>query len=375
MGTTSTILQLTFLCSGLEPGRDGVGDYTRRLAAALIKQGHHCTVIAFNDRYISADEQSKQIVDDTEVSIFRIAAAQPAQQRFAAVKAHVQQFDPQWISLQFVPFGFHAKGLTFGLSKLLLSISKTAQWHLMVHELWVGMDKQSPAKHIAWGWLQKQLIRSLFRKLNPAVIATQSLLYQNQLGKMGFDASYLPLFSNIPVSGVKRSRSDRTVYLIIFGNIHFGAPVKQFAAEVAAHGQSAKIKYILKIVGHCGDEQAVWLKEWKSTGMDAELVGQQSPDRISAELINADIAITTTPVTITDKSGSFAAMREHDLPVISVSRPWHANGFEKMAVPDGVFYYQKGNFKEFLNRAANRQHAKSNVDVLAKQLSSLLYHI
>lgn len=32
-------MRLAFICVSLEPGRDGVGDYTRSLAAECIRQG------------------------------------------------------------------------------------------------------------------------------------------------------------------------------------------------------------------------------------------------------------------------------------------------------------------------------------------------
>src|SRR5207253_4173313 len=63
------IVRVTFICSSLEPGRDGVGDYSRRLAYALERQGHAAQLVGLNDRHLSVDEDG---VDHTTV---RLAAS------------------------------------------------------------------------------------------------------------------------------------------------------------------------------------------------------------------------------------------------------------------------------------------------------------
>jgi hypothetical protein len=39
-------MRIVFLCFSLEPGRDGVGDYTRALAGELIRPGHEVCAVA-----------------------------------------------------------------------------------------------------------------------------------------------------------------------------------------------------------------------------------------------------------------------------------------------------------------------------------------
>jgi hypothetical protein len=367
---------IVFLCSSLEPGRDGVGDYSRRLAAALIKANNQCAIISINDRYVPDNFEGTQSVDNIDVPVLRIASILPDQEKFAAAKGYIDKLAPQWVSLQFVPFGFHVKGLKPGLSKFLLSLNALARWHVMIHELWVGMDKESPVKHIAWGWMQKKLIGSMLKNLQPAIITTQSQLYKLHLSKMGYDAHYLPLFSNISNSitqaqDIKTERKNLS--MVIFGNIHHGAPVHAFAHEVATYAKEFNINPTLKFLGHCGPEQDNWIKQWQCAGLEVVVIGEQPEDRISAELKCADIGITTTPVFITDKSGSFAAMREHGLPVISVSRVWHARGVKKIIIPDGVFHYQKGNFKDFYSSSMGSVSSTNiNVNTVSQRLSNLL---
>lgn len=46
-------MKLLFLCTSLEPGRDGVGDYVRLLAEACIEAGHECRLLALNDEHLA----------------------------------------------------------------------------------------------------------------------------------------------------------------------------------------------------------------------------------------------------------------------------------------------------------------------------------
>ena len=42
-------MNILFLTGGLEPGQDGVGDYTRLLAGVCKTSGHKVSIIAIND--------------------------------------------------------------------------------------------------------------------------------------------------------------------------------------------------------------------------------------------------------------------------------------------------------------------------------------
>jgi hypothetical protein len=57
-------MKIIFLCGSLEPGCDGVGDYTRRLAGELIKQGHHIAAVALNDQYLQEEFTGMQQTND-----------------------------------------------------------------------------------------------------------------------------------------------------------------------------------------------------------------------------------------------------------------------------------------------------------------------
>ena len=112
-------MKIAFLCFSLEPGRDGVGDYTLRLVKELIGIGHHVYLIALKDRWIDELILETTGTSDSAYTILRIPSLWDEKKQFRIAKEHINKFDPDWISLQYVIFGFHPKGLPFGLSKKL----------------------------------------------------------------------------------------------------------------------------------------------------------------------------------------------------------------------------------------------------------------
>ncbi len=351
----TTKVRIIFISGSLEPGCDGVGDYTRQLAGELIKRGHEAELIALNDKYIDTTIESIQEVCSIKVPVLRIAYNLPDKLRIAKAKNKIDTFNPLWISLQFVPFSYQSKGLPFNLSRQLYSIGKGRKWHIMFHELWVGMENTASLKYVCWGMLQKQAIKLLLKKLNPHVVHTQTKLYQLKLNKLGKDAKYLPLFSNIPVVSLPQntlvSRLNLTkeanvnLSLIVFGSIHNGAPIIEFSKEASIYSKCKGINLILKIIGRCGKEQDEWIKAWQQVGLPVEVLGELPAETISILLSQSSFGIATTPIELLEKSGSFAAMRAHGLPVISLSKAWKSKEQQGFNAPSGVVEYKFGNFE------------------------------
>lgn len=373
-------MRIIFLCGSLEPGRDGVGDYTRRLAATLIKQGCQVVMISLRDNSVHQFTTTSQNCGYEFVPVFRLPATMNSTTRFTKIKECVSLFNPDWISLQYVPFAFHPKGLPFGLARSLNTLGKGIRWHIMVHELWVGMDQEASLKFIYWGWLQKQLIKSLLTKLKPAVTHTQSNLYIKMLEKIGIKADHLPLFGNIPVVfnasennfkyGVSNG-AHKTVSFVVFGNIHHSAPIELFANEARLYKINSGVNVVLKTIGRCGTEQTHWEKTWREAGLTIEILGEQPEDIISQVLSMASFGISTTPASLIEKSGTVAAMREHGLAVLCVSRSWHPRGFQELQLPEGVIQYKEGELKEFITAHPHKNNS-TNISDISRQMTNSL---
>jgi glycosyltransferase involved in cell wall biosynthesis len=320
-------MKIIFLCGSLEPGHDGVGDYVRRLAGELIRQGHQVAAVALNDWSVSDIINSTQQAEGTYVEVLRVPALWTEKDRFKYAKKWIYAFDPEWLSLQFVPFSFHPKGLPLKLSNQLAILGKGKRWHIMFHELWIGMNKEASIKDNWMGKMQRQLIKLLLYNVKPEVIHTQTWLYRAYLAKLGYISHYLPLFSNIPIYRQDGFDNDgktvlvraKEINFVIFGNIHPDAPVNELVKEVSCYSMTRGVNINLTIVGRSGKETERWEKEWKTAGLIVKLLGEQPPEGISEILGKASFGITTTAFAVAEKSGAVAAMLLHGVPVICVA--------------------------------------------------------
>lgn len=320
-------MKIMFLCGSVESGKDGVGDYTRRLAGELIRQGHHCGIIAIMDKGVQETIEELQYSEHTNIHVLRLPFKKGFLLNCKEAKGWIDTFDPDWISLQYVPFSFHPKGLPFGLGLAINKLIKGRKLHIMFHELWVGMNTEATFKFRIWGMLQSSMIRSFVKKLNPLSIHTQTKLYQMQLDKIEVVASLLPLFSNIKVlNSSSNLKNPKHLRFIVFGAIHPGAPIKAFAKEVAEYAINEKLKISFTFIGRCGEEQNNWAAIFHSFKLEVTILGELSTEQISKELSQASIGIVNTPLHLIEKSGANAAMKEHGLAVICLSHNWTPRG-------------------------------------------------
>lgn len=346
-------MRLAFLCGALEPGRDGVGDYARRLAGQCIRQGHACALVSLADSHITEIQSAPQEIEGTPIPALRLPALLPWKTR--TIRAHEQlaAFKPDWTSFQFVPFAFHAKGLCFGLGKYLEEINGAAAWHVMFHELWLGLGQNSPAKDRIYGALQRRIVLDLNTRLRPRVVHTQADPYRRVLARDHIQASILPLISNIPqihqdgwdglleplVSGAMGEQAERsTLYLAgILGGVHpewnAAAPVDALLPLV----RRAQKRLVLVFHGknNLSPEAFDTMKAALQGRAHVVVAGQRSDAEISRILNTLDFGLATSPRQIIQKSGSVAAMLEHGLTVLMTRNDWRLR--EQNPPPDASF--------------------------------------
>ena len=104
-------MRIAFICGSIEPGRDGVGDYTRRLAAECIRQGHECRMVSLRDRGKYGSEM--QECEGVQIACLRCPASMAGEERIRQAREFLDAFQPDCISLQFVPYAFHPKGIAW----------------------------------------------------------------------------------------------------------------------------------------------------------------------------------------------------------------------------------------------------------------------
>jgi hypothetical protein len=333
-------VRITFICSSLEPVRDGVGDYTRRLAHSLAQQGHGIQLIALNDRHVTVGASERAYTGDHGESgadsSIRLAASTPWQDRVRRARAGIEAFGPDWISVQFVSYGFNNRGLVWRLGDRLHAIAGSTPIHLMFHELWFGEGRGAAFRRRFEGHVQKHLILQMVRRLSPPVVHTQTSLYVAMLERNGIAASRLPLFGNVPLSistdyrwlndvfhqaglpALLERRGDRWLFGF-FGTLHPGwaseALFSRIQEAAAAHGKQPVLLAIGRL-GAAGDR--IWSEiDRTHAGLAHIRIGEQPADRISQALQALDFGIATTPLALIGKSSTVATMLDHGLPVIA----------------------------------------------------------
>jgi len=400
-------MNIAFICGSLEPGKDGVGDYLRRLSLELLQQGHRVSLIAIHDPYVVVDSLEPQDMQDLTFSVIRLPRVGMHSLELFLLRTWLVKFNPDLISLHFVPFSFHAKGLSLRLAEKMHYIGGGRPWHIMFHELWLGMEMQAPLKYIIWGNLQRWLIKQLLRKLKPQLVSTHTPLYQWHLKNMGYKATLFPLFSNIPVashdpvetishqqcisdhrndsSGVvnpiqadfHKNKSDhhadkatQTLDFVVFGTIGRDAPFTAFTSEARDYAEKYQLMITLTFIGRCGQEMGNWVSIWSAAGMEFKVLGEQPEKTVSATLRNASFGLCTTPFVLVEKSGSVAAMRAHALPVICITKPWTPIGMPELSLPEDILQYQPGHFRECIEH----QVAAAPVYQVADAAAQFLKH-
>lgn len=326
--------------------------------------------VSVNDRYVAA-EHGRPIVANTgqlpEFAVARLPAVESWNDRCATLSSLVSRFDPDWISLQYVPHGFQVKGLPFAFVRRIGRLVSGRSSHVMFHELWGGSGNKLTDPVICA--LQKHLLARIQRELRPRVVNVTNEFYRKRLKSIGVASEVLPLFSNIPVMPPEStSRDERRRWVFaIFGTLRKGWEFERLLAEIDRARKASGINECRFVsVGRLGDYgQALW-ERMQQTGYEHfifERRGELEDSDVSRVLHSADFGIAVSPLEIIDKSGAVAAMREHGLPVIVTRFRSEAAGALVSGRP-GLILLDDG-FQESL-RAAKRLPCRETLQLVAE---------
>jgi hypothetical protein len=368
-----------FVCPSLEPGRDGVGDYTRRLASELQRCGHECVCVAANDRHTArakAPVSGEYEQQTTEPGIVRLASQESWGTRFAAIRAAVDNFAPEWVSLQYVPHGFQIKGLPIAFALRMGNVGACfsgRRVHIMFHELWGGASAKASDRLI--NFLQKWLIVYVDRRVQPRVVHVTNTLYQQRLQSCGIASEVLPLFSNIPFVELRNpiQRNPNEWVFAIFGTLRAGWEPGSLLAKIESARRVAGIERCRFVsVGRLGVQgPGIWerMQVLGNEHFIFERLGELAPAEVSQALQRADFGIAVSPLEIIGKSGAVAAMREHGLPIIITRFALGCYAAGSADAPDVILL--DDNFQKNLTAAKRLARRESLPEVAKLFLSSL----
>ncbi|MEM8867173.1 MAG: hypothetical protein AAGC73_02790 [Verrucomicrobiota bacterium] len=317
-------MRIAVICGSLAKGKDGVGDYSRRLVSA-IGSGHQILLLSLRDI-----EKKQEQLGNVQVQRFR----NPLYRADAASRAlgTIREFQPDVISLQFVPFAFSSKGVIRELISLIDELADLCPIHIMFHELWLGEKPSLPLKHKILGIAQKRLILRALGHWKPALIHTSNTHYRDVLLRNGHKATILPLFGNIPIEAADPAAAEsmlthlpvsahERIILFPFSQSHSWHS-RHVMSVLKKAAQIAGVSLRLIQVGKNAYVEHHWprIKAFaRHEGWKSYTLGPRTESELSQLLQLADVGVSSAHLQLAGKSGAIIGMLEHGLPVICSS--------------------------------------------------------
>jgi len=311
-------MKIIFICGSLEIGKDGVGDYTRKLASEMINQGHQCAIVGLMDRFVKHQKIEVQHHQNSYVNVIRLPYNRGYSMNCKQVRHWIYSFNPDWISLQYVPFSFHNKGLPIGLGKVLKKAFSGWKFHVMFHELWIEKKTRQPLKKRIWSYLQKYNIKSFITVLQPTLVHTHLPIYQERLKGIGTYARALSLFSNIDVVRNPFPKAPERFKLAFFSQVAVSSSLIEFINDFIQTTIAFNLSPELILIGGSKTRMQKYVKDFELLCPELAKVsctGFLSEVAISQALANCDLGLTPVPTHALGKSGSIAAFFAHGIPV------------------------------------------------------------
>lgn len=309
-------MNIVFICSSLEPGFDGVGDYTALLAGQLASNGDTCTLIGFFDAHIENIVETSRKSGGIELQVFRFSKKLSLDIRVKCLKEILCKVDPEVISLQYVPYGFNKYGIPLTLSRKLSGVTKTAKWHVMVHEPFITPQDKS-LKNAAIKRAQIVCLQRIRQLLKPICIHTSIRSYQQLLNSIGIKSKLLGLFGNIPVPTNTYDATNEKNTFVYFGTLPNGQYQKVMVDKMIEYYNLTKSSIHLILCGKNGKYLEAFIQrlgEYPSC-ISYEVLGTLDTREIGKIFNRASAGISRVPAKLIGKSGTAIAMLEYGLPL------------------------------------------------------------
>lgn len=310
-------MNIAFICGSVEIGKDGVGDYTTALARELVKKEIKIAIIALNDPYVRTISLNKESEIEDCLTVLRLPFGLTRHQQIRHAKIFLNEFNPQLVSLQFVPYAFNRKGLPFKLGRIVKTIAGDTDIHVMFHEGWVGAHGIFDLKQLVYSLLQKRLISYLFTILKPKVVHTHLPFYFQTLTQLGLKVKKLPLFSNIPVCRAEANIENKKFITAFFSQVSGTPAVVSFLKELNRVLAISGYTHDLIFIGGTDvkNNEVARILENEIKFSNVSFTGFLPPSDISFALAGCSLGISPIPLHAVGKSGSIAAFLSHGVPV------------------------------------------------------------
>lgn len=374
-------MTLVLLCGSLEPGADGVGDYSRRLAAAFTRLGVTTHLLALNDAHVSTPQLEEQSADGCTLIALRLPASLSWKRRAFSLLAQLQQWQCKAVSLQFVPYAYHQRGLPLGLLTLLRQLRTLPELrvHLMFHEIWIGISSTSDRRSRLIGHLQRRLIQAIQATIRPDAVHVTNSTYACCLRRAGIEAVRLPLFSTLELDAAQPQPVPEAFTACIFGRIpppwDPDPAVEFLVAEAARHRQTPR----LLLLGRPWIDDH-WFERLQQRWPQITIVRhgiEPDPHKLCALIRSCQLGLATVPWGLIEKSSAIAVFLSLDLPVLvsrndwSLSRRWRGN--ENPDLPDYSNLFRLSTWQQGIDPAVLPRYEPSTPERVASTMLAALH--
>ncbi len=328
-----------FLASSLRPGSGGVADYCARLCEFLAERGMECHLASWNESRDEVGRPGSGLMRDALFLAGGETGADPSR-KGAALRSYLEHHAIEWVSLQFVNFGFAKRGLSRDLPAVFAQAFQGRRCHVFLHELWLGAHRGARLRERWLGHLQKRQLLALLERLRPEEVWTSIELYRRQLAREKVMATALPIFGTVPIStarsdtslleklGSPEQKKTRADYFLVglFGTIPRDWPFRLLFPRLRRLAGTRRLAFIL--FGKNGDAEA--FRDHIASLPEVALLSLGALDEaaVDATMNSMDLALATTPAEGIFKSSSAVAFLERGVPTIAIHR-----GLEAAAPP------------------------------------------
>jgi glycosyltransferase involved in cell wall biosynthesis len=307
-------VKICFVTPRVPPTKCGVGDYTWRLAGETAKT---CEVFVVTSR-----SQTEAPRDERFTVVAEVPGWGP--RGMLALWRIIRRIRPSWVSLQYVPYLYHRKGLNLWLPLLVLALRMSGvRVVLHVHEPFVALDT---VKHVVAGLVQRLAFVLLVTGSRKVVltIAAWTAMFRRWFSWRAADIFWLPVGSNIPrlewtAEQRQKNRAelgagpDDVVLAVMnpFGGGKLPGFIRDAWTAVAQHP-----RMVLLMIGAAHDQKR---RDEGEPPRSAAIIytGYVSPENVSKLLSCTDVFMAPFVDGISARRTSALCAMEHGLPVVT----------------------------------------------------------
>lgn len=314
-----------------------MGDYTRRLAAAVARQDIPVEIVATHDTEVKITQECELQEGEERIPCLRIAFRDSGA-REKALRYRIPKKEEIW-SFQFSGFyAYHPKGWPYTFHSQIARHLKNKPLHIMCHEIGLNPYAAMPLKRKILGILQRKEFLRFLRQSTPLLIHTHTPYYRSWLENLGWEASLLQLFGNIPrfpsngwtvqQLNVEQKKGEVGWVVGVFGTVHPDWNPLPFFDRILPILESRRIHLILTFIGRSGShlpQCVTQLQNAYGDRLSTVVLGEQPPKRIADFFSILRFGLSTNGWGLNAKSGTVAAMLDHGVPVVVLQNTLYAS--------------------------------------------------